>query len=707
MRLAPRRVASLARGEELPGTRYRLVQWLGEGALGVVYEAHHLDIERRVAFKILRADAAGTAAAEAFRAEARTVSTIGSPNIVEVYDVGELPDGRAWIAMELLDGRALDESIGEPMEPGRAIGILRQVCKGLATAHDAGVVHRDVKPENIVLVSAQGREDTVKLVDFGIAELVGQAGGQAATGTPAYMAPEQIAGESLDPRLDIYGLGCVAYELVSGRLPFDSASVDELLQHHTLSPPPPLHQVAPLVPGPLAQVLLRCLAKRPHERYADMRDLEAALCEAQIEAGLTTPWDDLALPVVEPERLERLRRSMPRRDAATAGRPRWMLPLAAVLGGVVAVLLVLWWTGVLRPGATTEPGEVERLADAARDAAARASYVYPIDGDPHGVTAFLKVVELEALEDDHPEAESTAAELRDDFARTLVQLGDHYWESEESRPYAIDYYAQALLFAPGDEHAGERVLLTPGELATLRQKAIEQTFTARDLEASRPLVALATDDEDERRAQLLQLFEGATRGSMADQRIACLDPSASPLTSKRGKGRQAAASSAAGRSSDDDAERQSEAPQLDASIEGGGEASEEADEAAQSSRRRDPAGARRLAKKGTAAMKAGRTGEAETSFHQALGLDNRNAEALGGLSRVHFNRGAYQRASSFGRRAVRAAPRSAVYRVLLGDALFKLFRYPEAREQYRKAKSLGHGQAMDRLAKVEARISGG
>ena len=161
--------ADLTPGQMLPDTRYRLLNSRGEGAVGVVYEAEHVDIERRCAIKILRAHLSPDAQiGRTFREEARTATRIGSPYIIEIYDFGELGDGRQWFAMELLDGRSVADELDErgAMEVSRAVGILRQVCKGLAAAHDAGVVHRDVKPDNIVLVQEDGHSDSVNCRRF-------------------------------------------------------------------------------------------------------------------------------------------------------------------------------------------------------------------------------------------------------------------------------------------------------------------------------------------------------------------------------------------------------------------------------------------------------------------------------------------------------------------------------------------------------------
>ena len=166
----PGEMVHLSPGAVIPGTRYRLLRWLGDGGMGVVYEAEHIDIERRVAVKILRLEVCDQPQAlQLFRDEARAAGRIGSAHIVEILDFAELPDGRLLYTMELLGGRPLARDIAErPMSAARTIAVLRQVCKGLSSDHAAHIIHRDIKPDNIFLVDRQSRPDSVKILDFGI-----------------------------------------------------------------------------------------------------------------------------------------------------------------------------------------------------------------------------------------------------------------------------------------------------------------------------------------------------------------------------------------------------------------------------------------------------------------------------------------------------------------------------------------------------------
>ncbi|HET6582088.1 MAG TPA: serine/threonine-protein kinase, partial [Nannocystaceae bacterium] len=390
----------LAPGAAITGTRYRLVRWLGDGGMGVVYEAEHVDLGRRVALKILRSEACRRPElVDMFRAEARTVAQIRSDYIVEVYDFAEVADGRALFTMELLDGRTLRSLVNEgPIDPGRTIAIARQVCKGLAAAHDAGVVHRDIKPENVFLTRRLGRDDAVRVLDFGISAILADArlAASRAAGTPWYLAPERVAGLAHDGRADIYALGCTMFEMLSGRRPFNGDE-HEVLVEHIEREAPRLTDVAPdrAIPAALAAVVSRCLAKQPEERYATAGELEAALCEAQIESGLQTPWDDLAIPDCEPARREKLLLGMPDplvRPHSRGGKLRWGLGIGALTLAIAATAAAIVWPG------RADLARIDELTVNARAAAARDYFVYPPLVSPESPTAFAFVLDLERVD---------------------------------------------------------------------------------------------------------------------------------------------------------------------------------------------------------------------------------------------------------------------------------------------------------------------
>ncbi|MFV8752629.1 serine/threonine-protein kinase [Nannocystaceae bacterium ST9] len=332
---AKRRLLRLAPGQVIPGTSWQIIRWLGEGGMGVVYEARHVEIDRRAAIKIVAASLADDpAAVQDFRAEASASAKIGSPNIADVFDFAVLDDGRLMMAMEYVPGRSLRDIhlIEGRLAPGRLIGLFRQVCKGLQAAHEAGLVHRDIKPENIMVGEIAGRRDTVKLVDFGIATILGQRAARDA-GTPYYMPPESLMAEAIDGRYDVYSVGCVMYEMLAGKPPYVDKSLERVLQMQMYEPLPRLATDDPEVPRKLIEVIERCLAKQPEDRYASMAELEAALCEAQIEGRLRTAWDDLPMPAIALDRQAKLRARMPTRVAR--GVSGWWLPVLLVFGVVV------------------------------------------------------------------------------------------------------------------------------------------------------------------------------------------------------------------------------------------------------------------------------------------------------------------------------------------------------------------------------------
>jgi len=681
-------------GRRVPGTRYRLIRWLGEGGMGVVYEAEHEDIERRVALKILRHEASEDPQQAAhFRDEARAASRIGSPNIVEIFDFGELPDGRLMFAMELLNGHGLDSELDKcPMDQARMIGILRQVCKGLAAAHEVGIIHRDVKPDNIILVGHNGKADWVKVVDFGIATVHAETDAGAA-GTPHYMAPEQVLGQSFDGRLDMYSFGCTAYELLVGKPPFVAPTIEEILENQlTMTPTPPSELCPPGAVHPaLEAVILRCLEKEPSQRFRDMRDVEAALCEAQIVAGLHTAYDDLPLPDVDSDRYERLRRDMPQ-PGVIKQRRRWLWPAIAGASTVAALGLGLALWNLRKEPAPEEQVLVDSLVNDARAAGARAHWVYPPENEPER-TALIKVRALEELRGGaRTLARGKAVDLRQEFAQTLVRLGDQYWEMDGGRPFARDYYIQAVLFDPEDLRARERSGVTPGFVSDLEERALSGGFSPTELRNTGVLVALAEQDTDKRDQALLDLVDGEDNTSLVIAASAeKLVQSTNARPNRRPKPEAARPAAGAETSPPAAAPVESETPATPG-------------KAAAPLQKRDNKRSTALARDARAALAAGDRKQAETLYYQALAADNRNAVALIGLSDLEFDRGAHQRAADYAEKATAAAPKTAAYHLKLGDAYFKLLRYADARSAYAKAKDLGSREADERLTKLKAKL---
>ncbi|MCC7542110.1 MAG: serine/threonine protein kinase [Deltaproteobacteria bacterium] len=286
---------------QIVGGRYRVLRVIGEGGMGVVYEAEHTVIEKRVAVKVLRDDFSSRQdVVERFRQEAKSASRIGQENIIDISDFGETPSGASFFVMELLDGHDLAHLLNKEktLTIQRAIPIVVQCCKALGAAHAKGIVHRDMKPENIFLTQREAFPDFVKIVDFGIAKMSdldhpGTSGKKLTKtgmifGTPEYMSPEQAAGKSLDHRVDIYALGVIMYELFSGRVPFVGETFMAILTQHMFETPPPIGEVNPQsqLPPALEAVIFRAMSKDPAKRQQSMAELIDDIYQALDASGL-------------------------------------------------------------------------------------------------------------------------------------------------------------------------------------------------------------------------------------------------------------------------------------------------------------------------------------------------------------------------------------------------------------------------------------
>ncbi len=271
----------------LAGTPYRLLEKIGEGASGEVFKAEHVELGRRYAVKVLStAHAAAHDAVERFRREARAIAKLSHPNLVQLHDFGKSQDGRVFLAMELLSGQTLDEHAEKGLGWREATRLAIQATYALEAAHGAGLVHRDLKPQNLFLTE----DGELKLLDFGVAMALADTAadekrqkGFAVFGTPEYMAPEQVAGEAVDARCDIYALGCVLYELVCGSRPFEGSPVVVMGKQLRESPERPSHRApTSIIPRELEAVILKALAKGKEERFESAKAMRDALEEALV-----------------------------------------------------------------------------------------------------------------------------------------------------------------------------------------------------------------------------------------------------------------------------------------------------------------------------------------------------------------------------------------------------------------------------------------
>lgn len=291
---------------KLVSDRYRIIRKLGEGGMGAVYLAEHVLIEKKVALKVLAPELARrNDLAARFLQEARSASRIGHENVIDISDYGQSAEGSVYIAMEFLDGVDLGKTVGEtgPLPWARAKGIVLQICRALRAAHGQGIVHRDMKPENIFLIQREGRPDFVKLLDFGIAKVMGMDNTPRLTrtgmifGTPEYMAPEQAEGKDADHRADIYAVGCVIYHLVTGAAPFAAPSFMAMLTKHLLEDPvaPGVRRPDLGIPAALDALVLKALEKDRARRMQNMQEMIAAVeaCEAVPAVGRSSATREL------------------------------------------------------------------------------------------------------------------------------------------------------------------------------------------------------------------------------------------------------------------------------------------------------------------------------------------------------------------------------------------------------------------------------
>lgn len=332
-------------GEQIPGTRYRLVRALGKGGNAEVFAAQHIDLDRQAAVKILSPKVArNERAREQFRREARACSRVQHPNIVDVLDFGELEDGRFFFAMELLDGQSLADILDREgaLPPSRVLGIARQVCKAVQAAHENGIVHRDIKPANIMLIERDGRADFIKVVDFGVMAFADD-NQKKRVGTPGYMAPEQVRGAPPTTAMDIYALGMTLYECLTGGLPYPTESLKVFSAAQAKTQPPALAACGEGIPDPVARVVHRALERNPAARPLSMADFEADLLRAQTDSGIASEWDDLREPTNVTDQRAKMRRPSSPRMALRPPTRSGAVWIAAAFAMIIMASAVLWW----------------------------------------------------------------------------------------------------------------------------------------------------------------------------------------------------------------------------------------------------------------------------------------------------------------------------------------------------------------------------
>ena len=434
--------------------RYRIDVVLGEGGMGAVYQAEHLLMHKRVAIKVLHPELTRVPEVVArFEREAMAAAHIDHPNVAAATDFGKLSDGSFFLVLEFVEGRSLREAIAEgPLEPGRAAAITKQVLAGLQRAHALGIVHRDLKPENIMLVPREGSGEVIKILDFGIAkvpmgDLMAANEGpkrEALTqlgmvyGTPEYMAPEQALGEEIDARADLYALGVVLFEMLTGRRPFDAPTKVQILGLVVSQPVPKLRALYEgCTASPSLEAFVRkLLEKTPQGRFADARSaLEALDAVSLVASPEPVP---VAAPTAEQD---------PRKAAAQERPPlASRLTLAAAIAGVVVAALVL--VGVL---SKRQPDEKQPPPGGLVGRAPVGSAVPPPEASPAELDAAKDVAAAEALTRKYPDDVKTASHLvrvelaEKQYARAV--LGIEALSSKDPRVAAAKEIREGLVEA--------------------------------------------------------------------------------------------------------------------------------------------------------------------------------------------------------------------------------------------------------------------
>jgi tetratricopeptide (TPR) repeat protein/tRNA A-37 threonylcarbamoyl transferase component Bud32 len=740
---------ALPPGEIIPGTRYRIVTRVGAGAMGAVYQAEHVDLEKRVALKtLLAASARDPKAIERFRQEARAASKIGNPFICDVTDFGELPDGQVFYVMEFIDGPSLRRvlDVDKTMGLERAIPILRQVCKALGAAHEKGIIHLDVKPDNVMLATSGRRGGMVKVVDFGIAGLIsadapaeGVAPEERIVGTPDYLSPERIRGKGYDHRSDIYSLGAMAYEMLTGSCPFWNEDLLTTITKHITDKPQPLRQRAPelKISAEIETVVLQMLAKDPAERPQSMAVVEAMLCDAEIATHVQTEWDDLELPAVDEAWQKKLANGMP------SPRSRRLRRLALGLGMVAVVGLGLaLFFGLRRPKEivtytpvyvevtkTDEPESVAPWLRKAGVAAGAERFFVPRDDS---ALHYIEQAESEAKK--LGTASGGAALLRRLYGNQFRSLGNALLEAKLHDLAAVRY-REAIRFLPGDPELRAKVGLA----------AEARTAVDREPEGTRGASAAQNKSADEvTRSEAADLFSAVTRGQFSQARV-----SLARLLQSDKEGRQTARLAdefrkraqafwdggkrdqarlyyqivseldprdpvSRDRASSHDAEK---AAAMAIAVAGPVQATDPAklgkkkvaataDGADAEATPRDRAVSTQAAAEGARALARGDLARAQVAFDRAVRADATNPEAVAGIAEVDFENARYTDALDYGRRAVRLQSRAPRYHVVVCDSYFKLLRYDEALAAYQRALALSPNDSgvRARIDRVKARL---
>ena len=685
------------------GERFLVVDRLGAGKSGTIYRGEHVTLRRKVAIKVLHHELSrDDLAIERFRREATSVAEIDNEHIVEIHDFGRTADGRLYLAMELLEGETLDNVLARDgkLPVDRALDVMIQVAEALVDAHAVGFVHRDLRPRNVYLAVRRGKANFVKLLDFGLAKLVEQGGGAASTslgmtfGDPRYMSPEQAKGDPTDRRADLYSLGCIAMEMLTGEPPFVGGRVFDVLTRHVSEVAPRVTSRRPDVPAWLDAVVARLLAKSPDDRFVTATKLAEVL-----RGGGAVPVEDAASS------------SAARRGPT--GTPAVGVPVAPVVAAAAAgpapAPVAAAPAPVAAPIAPAEPTASERVSIPVSVADAPSGPVAePTERVRHGSEADVAPKSRDDLEPrarrvsapPDPESRLSGAWFADgdggdpgasgaaslERARSYIDPGDSFVDDDGFgrkrslvKPFAIAggaavaLIAAVLLFGGGKKSKGKDTPAAPVAAITAVDAAVEPLAIDAGVAPDAATAAVVTPPKND-----------PPKNDPPKNDPPKNDPP------KNGSG-----SGSGGRTLGDPFPTGGSGGGADpggGSGSGGGALPD--DEAAGM--------AEFYAKAGDAALRSGDPVSAASNYSKALASNPKNLDAIIGLGEVALSQGQYSAAITQLKKASKAAPKRARIYTLLGEAYLNSGNAVAAEASFKKALTLDPDDARARNGYNEA-----
>jgi serine/threonine-protein kinase len=675
---------------KLLGDRFLVQEKIGQGGSGTIYRAEHVTLRRKVAIKVLHHELSrDDLAIERFRREATMVAEIDNDHIVEIHDFGRTPDGRLYLAMELLEGETLDQVLERDgkLAIDRVADILIQVGEALIEAHAIGYVHRDLRPRNVYLAVRRGRANFVKLLDFGLAKIVENEAGAASTslgmtfGDPRYMSPEQARGDRIDRRADIYQLGCVAYEMLTGAPPFVGTKVFDVLARHVSEPPKPLAGVRGDVPAWLDTAVMRALAKRPEDRFATVSRLVEALragsTTGAIMADAVARTREAELPASVSRVMEKLqidRAAIEDEDDAPVEPARAQPPAVVETEADLRKTTPAPVKAARAPTPTPAP---ERPSEPTGSGGVpRAAHGKAGPSRPNDSAGISQVWFKDGERLDGGTALDDSQAVRLDRARNMISPSDTGLidEYDDRRRKPIGLYA-----AIG---AGLVLVLAVAVLAWPSKKPASATGTGSSGTGSAGTGSAV--------AAVVPVDAASIEpAAVVDAGVPVPPVDAAPARPPVGTG-SAAAPIGSGHGTGSDAGS------------GHGAGSDAGSAVAASPDDEDKKKAEFFAKLGEQALAGGDTGGAAANFKKAIELDPRSVDAITGMGQIALEQGLYADAATHLKKAAKLAPKSATIQTLLGEAYLNSGNAKLAADTFKRALQLDPDNARARDGYTEA-----